>query len=232
MIEIRSYRTVFDLERRVYRIDSLRLNPGGVPVRGIVYFLATVVGALILSALPLIGAVPRMLPWYMRDLALPAVSAAVLTLIRVEGRPFHVAALALLRYATKPHRLAALRPCPSMGERWHPPELLVLPDGSDARLRALSYTGPGAVLVNVAHECAEWRVGVLGALARRPRLTLRQLPGELSPDQGQVIALAAGTRLRVRSAPTAASLTTLAHTTASSAAASSAAASIAPAGVS
>ena len=35
-IEVRSYRTVFDLERRLYRIDRLRLNPGGVPVRGIV----------------------------------------------------------------------------------------------------------------------------------------------------------------------------------------------------
>ena len=39
-MEIRSYRAVFDLERRIYRIDRLRLNPAGVPVRGIVYFLA------------------------------------------------------------------------------------------------------------------------------------------------------------------------------------------------
>ena len=29
--EIRSYRRVFDLERRIYSIDRLRLNPGGVP---------------------------------------------------------------------------------------------------------------------------------------------------------------------------------------------------------
>ena len=38
-IEIRSYRAVFDLERRIYRVDRLRLNPGGVPVRGVVYCL-------------------------------------------------------------------------------------------------------------------------------------------------------------------------------------------------
>ena len=38
MMEIRSYRRVFDLERRVYSVDRLRLNPSGVPVRGIVYF--------------------------------------------------------------------------------------------------------------------------------------------------------------------------------------------------
>ncbi len=40
MIEIRSYRRVFDLERRIYSVDQLRLNPGGVPVRGVLYFLA------------------------------------------------------------------------------------------------------------------------------------------------------------------------------------------------
>ena len=28
-IEIRSYRAVFDLERRLYRIDGFRLNPSG-----------------------------------------------------------------------------------------------------------------------------------------------------------------------------------------------------------
>ncbi len=44
MIEIRSYRAVFDLERRIYRVDQLRLNPGGIPVRGVVYFLAILAG--------------------------------------------------------------------------------------------------------------------------------------------------------------------------------------------
>ena len=34
LMEVRSYRRVFDLERRIYRVDRLRLNPGGVPVRG------------------------------------------------------------------------------------------------------------------------------------------------------------------------------------------------------
>ncbi len=35
MMEIRSYRRVFDLERRIYQVDRLRLNPSGVPVRGV-----------------------------------------------------------------------------------------------------------------------------------------------------------------------------------------------------
>ena len=41
MIEIRSYRRVFDLERRIYSIDRVRLNPGGVPVRGVDVFPRT-----------------------------------------------------------------------------------------------------------------------------------------------------------------------------------------------
>jgi hypothetical protein len=38
-----------------------------------------------------------------------------------------------------------MQPCAAPGRCWRPEELLVLPDGSDARLRRLRYTGPGAV---------------------------------------------------------------------------------------
>jgi hypothetical protein len=211
MIEIRSYRAVFELERRIYRIDRLRLNPGGVPVRGCVYFLALLAAALLAGRLPLMGTVVRVLPWYMRDLALPSLSAALLTVIRIEGRPFHLAAHALARYATGPKRLAGVRPYSSRrgwlrwsssdlapGERWYPPELLLLPDGSDGHLRRLRYTGPGAVLVAVAHERAEWRVGVGRRLGLRPALTLRELRGRRAPEQAQVIALAPRARLAVK----------------------------------
>ena len=78
-MEIRSYRSVFDLERRIYSVDRLRLNPGGVPVRGVVYFLAILGGALIAGRLPLLGNAARLLPWYLGDLALPAASAAILS---------------------------------------------------------------------------------------------------------------------------------------------------------
>jgi hypothetical protein len=157
MTEIRSYRSVFDLERRIYRIDRLRLNPGGVPVRGVVYCLAILAGVALAGELPLLGAVVRAFPWYLRDLVAPVASAGVLTLIRVEGRPFHLAATALARHALGPRRLAGLRPCragrgPAPGRRWRPGELLVLPDGSDARLRRLRYSGPGAVRVTASRR--------------------------------------------------------------------------------
>jgi hypothetical protein len=196
--EIRSYRCVFDLERRLYRIDRLRLNPAGVPVRGIVYFLTLLGAVLAVGALPLVGLLVRVLPWYLRDVGGPGACAALLTLIKLEGRPFHLAALALVRYAMGPRELAGLRPRVSADRRWRLDELVVLADGSDARLRRLSYTGPGAVLVSTAHVRSTWRPGLLRDLVRRPDMRLAALPEKPRPAQGQVIALADGTRLEVR----------------------------------
>jgi hypothetical protein len=125
-VEIRSYRAVFDLERRLYRIDMLRLNPAGVPLRGIAYFAALLLVVLLAARLPLLGGAVRAVPWYARGLIGPAVAAAALTVMRVEGRPFHVAAWALLRFALGPRRLVCLQR-PAAGQtRWRPAELLVL----------------------------------------------------------------------------------------------------------
>jgi hypothetical protein len=202
-MEIRSYRTVFDLERRIYRVDRLRLNPGGVPLRGIVYFLAILAVALIASSVPLLGSLMRTLPWYMRDLGLPGAGAAMLSMIRIEGRPFHLAARSLARCALGPRHLSGARPCRAgdcsrVGQRWYPPPILLFPDGSDARLRRMRYTGPGTVLVAAAHRRTEWRVGQVGRLLRRSDMTLSGLAGRRAPARGQVIALRRGARLRVR----------------------------------
>jgi hypothetical protein len=194
VIEIRSYRAVFDLERRIYRVDQLRLNPGGIPVRGVVYFLAILLAMLIAGGLPLVGAVIGALPWYLRDLALPVASATVLSVIRIEGRPFHLAAYALLRYRVGSRLLAGVRPCGATDARWRPEEILLLPDGSDGGMRRLRYTGPGAVLIATAHERIERR----GPGGRW--LIVRELPGGCALPNGQVIALASGARLDVQSA--------------------------------
>lgn len=201
MLEIRSYRRVFDLERRIYRIDRLRLNPGGIPVRGVVYFLAILAGALVCANLPILAGLARVLPWYLRDLALPSAGAAMLTMVRVEGRPFHLAAGALVRYTIGPRRLAGGRARRwghvTPGKRWYPGEILALPDGSDARMRRLRYTGPGAVLVGVAHERVERGRRLSRRIGRGPALTVRELPAASASDHGEVIALARGGRLLV-----------------------------------
>jgi hypothetical protein len=201
-MEVRSYRRVFDLERRIYSIDSLRLNPSGMPVRGVVYFLALLVCGVIIVHLPLVGLVVHVLPWYMRYLALPGISATVLCMLRLEGRTFHLAAMALVRFWMGPRRLLGLRGCAARGERWWPQDVLMVPDGSDPRMRAMRYTGPGAVLIATAHE----RTGRLergrstGRVrpGRRAELTVTECAGSSGGERGQVILLSAGTRMLVR----------------------------------
>jgi hypothetical protein len=201
VIEIRSYRSVFDLERRVYSVDRLRLNPGGVPVRGVAYFLVVLLSALLAGELPLVGFLVRALPWYLRDLALPGLAATVLGSLRLEGRTFHHAARALMRHRTGPRRLSGIVRSSTVGRVWHPPDLLVIPDGSDTELRRLRYRGPGAVLVAVEHERAGrafehgargWARRGLGAeLCIRPREQGAQL------GAADVVSLAAGAVLLV-----------------------------------
>jgi|SRR5271166_2157555 len=201
-MEICSYRSVFDLERRIYRVDRLRLNPGGVPVRGVVYFLVFLAACMGAGVLPLLGVAVRALPWYVRDLALPGASAAVLSVIRLEGRPFHLAAQALVRYRIEPRRLTGGRRCSDDGRRWRPEEILLLPDGSDSRLRRLSYKGPGAVMVAVEHV-REGRViehGPVGVArwGTRRVVTLKAPPQGRPLGRGQVIQLGPRARLYVR----------------------------------
>ncbi len=197
--EIRSYRAVFDLERRIYRVDRLRLNPGGLPLRGVVYFLAILSVVVVLARLPLVGVPVRLLPWYLREVAAPGAAAALLTLIRIEGRPSHLAVLAMLGYALGPRELVGLRPRVSAHRRFRPHELVFLVDGSDPRLRRLRYIGPGVVRVRAAHSRSARRLGSLGWRARRPSVTLAPLPGKRPPASGQAIALAPGACLEVRS---------------------------------
>ncbi len=148
-MELRSYRRVFELERRLYRVDRLRLNPSGVPVRGVVYALALVLASLALARLPVLGAALALLPWYVRDVLAPAALATLLASVRVEGRCFHLAAWSLLGLRARP--LGPGRHRRPHGLRWRPHELLVLPGGADGRPRSFRYTGPGTVVLAHAH---------------------------------------------------------------------------------
>ncbi len=202
MTEIRSYGRVFALERRIYRVDQMRLNPSGIPVRGVAYFLALAAAVLVVQGLPLVGIAVRALPWYARYLLLPAVFAAGLSSIRIEGRPFHLAVGGLLRLRSRPRELVGLgsrgaRFAPGPGSTWHPDPLLMVPDGSDAHVRRLRYSGPGTAVIAVAHQ--RKLVGSpLGALLGRGHLVVRQLPGVAPPRQAEVIVLERAARLSIR----------------------------------
>ena|SRR5690242_59088 len=106
--EIRSYRQVFAFERRLYRIEGLRLNPAGVPLRGIGYFLALACAGLVLGRLPLVGGALAAVPWYVREAMAPAVAACLLTTVRLEGRSLHIAIAALIRWRLGARELVGL----------------------------------------------------------------------------------------------------------------------------
>ncbi|HWG09036.1 MAG TPA: hypothetical protein VN672_08515 [Solirubrobacteraceae bacterium] len=190
---------MFDLERRIYRIDRVRLNPGGIPVRGLAYFLSLLLTTLVAERLPLVRLVGQVVPWYVRDLGFPLALSSILGVIRIEGRPFHLAARSLLACAVGPRRrIGLIRPCRSSRAPfsiWRPDRLVMVPDGSDSRMRSLSYRGPGALFVAVAHE-RRLRRGPLVALRLRSELALRELD-VARPARGEIVVLDRGARLRV-----------------------------------
>jgi hypothetical protein len=170
-MEIRSFRAVFELERRVYRVDTIRLNPGGIPLRGILYAGALVPACLIAGRLPPVSWILGLVPWYIRYLGLPVVGGALATIVRIDGRPFHHAARALALHSIAPRWTSGLARSPAPDSQWRPEPILLIPDGSDARFRRLRYRGPGAVLVGYPHDRAEW-TGRARSPRRRADLTL------------------------------------------------------------
>ncbi len=169
MIEIRSYRAVFDLERRIYRVDQLRLNPGGIPVRGVVYFLAILLATLIAGGLPLVGEAIGALPWYLRDLALPVASATRAERDPHRGPAVSPGGVCAVALRAEPRRLAGVT---SLRCAWH-----ALASGGDPdpagrlrrQMRRLRYTGPGRGADHHrarAHRRAEARRAVCGGEPR------------------------------------------------------------------
>ncbi|MGI8800949.1 MAG: hypothetical protein ACR2KV_02090 [Solirubrobacteraceae bacterium] len=201
-MDVRSYRAVFELERRVYRIDTVRLNPGGIPLRGIVYAGASVLLALVADRLAPIHFVLAPLPWYVRYLGLPVIAAALATIVRIEGRPFHLALRALVVHRFGPRHTCRLGRAQAPGARWRPRPVVLIPDGSDGRLRRLRYRGPGAVLVCCAHDRAEWRRRTFPARPRAADLTVHPRTGD-RPARPAAVELAAGAVLEARTTPVA-----------------------------
>lgn len=171
-------------------------------MRGAVYCVVLVLLCALVSTMPMVALVASVVPWYLRDVAAPVALAALLSVVRIEGRPFHVAARALARHRCGPRWLCGLRPASAPGTPWRPDDLVMIPDGSDGRWRPFAFVGPGAVMVNGAHECRAARRVPFARLLRRPQVVLAELPAPGDPPRRRVVALNAGTRLRVRPAAT------------------------------
>lgn len=115
-IEIRSFRVVFAIERRLHRVDRWRLPlPYGLPVRGLGYGAGTLLAVLVVGALPGLDVLVAALPAPIRYVAVPVLVAAVLARVRVDGRPAHRFVFTFTRHRLGPRWVDAFAPVPAAG---------------------------------------------------------------------------------------------------------------------
>jgi hypothetical protein len=165
---IRSYRRVFEVDRRIYRVDRWALPvPGGVPLRGLAYFAATVLLVVLLSPLPGIGDLLSVLTAPLRYVVLPLAVAVLGTQAAPDGRTAHRFASDWLRLRMRGRRRCARRLVPLEGEPvpWHG-VLAVRADAYSAQLHRSRVSGPAMVQFS---EPVEFRDRSRGRLVARPK---------------------------------------------------------------
>src|SRR5919197_5786525 len=184
---VRSYRRVFRVDRRVYRVDRWALPvPGGVPLRGAGYFVATLVFVLVAGALPGVGdAIGEITP-PLRFVVIPLAVAMLGTQAAPDGRVAHRFAWDWLGFRVRARRRCAGRPVALEGEVTSFGGVLSATwDAHSPRLRRARVHGPAAVRFAVPVE--------LGA--RRGRLVARD--GGEDARSGTVV-IGSGEQLEVR----------------------------------
>jgi hypothetical protein len=190
-LEIRSFRVVFELERRIHRIQHWRVPlPYGLPVRGLAYGALALLAIVLAGRLPLVGELVGALPPPVRFVLLPAALGATVARARVDGRPAHRFLAAWLRHRVGPRRLNAFRPIEPVGtvERIAEP-IAFLPDSRAPRYRRGRLRGEAAVLLRYPARAVERRRG--------RRLELRQT--EAAPlARGKEVVIGRGQELAVR----------------------------------
>jgi hypothetical protein len=135
-LRIRSFRVVFALERRLFKIERFRLPFAyGVPLRAIGYAAAALIVVALAGQLPVVGAVLGLVPPPLRFVALPVGVAALMTRVRVDGLPAHRFLVMWLEHRLTPRTLARLAPDrqPAVDRIAEP--IVFEPDTSGPRLR-------------------------------------------------------------------------------------------------
>jgi hypothetical protein len=148
-LEIRSFRVVFQLERRLHRIQHWKLPlPYGLPLRGLAYGAIVLALVLALGRLPLVGGVVGVLPPPLRFLLCPVGAGFFLARARVDGRLAHRFLLARGRDRAGARWVSAFRPIEPPGAciRFvHP--IVMVPDSSGPGYRRARLVGPARVLL-------------------------------------------------------------------------------------
>ena len=145
---IRSFRVVFELERRIHKIDRWRIPvPYGVPLRGVAYAGTALLAVLLFGRLPVARDTLAVLPPPVRFVVVPVALAYLLDQIRVDGRPAHSVAAAWVRLAVSPARLASFRPAVAPSSRALFGDVTLVGDERSARYRPARIDGPARVLL-------------------------------------------------------------------------------------
>jgi hypothetical protein len=185
---IRSYRRVFEVDRRIYRVDRWALPvPGGVPLRAVGYVVAALLAVIVAGSLPAVGELVVSVSAPLRFVVIPLAVAVLGTQAAPDGRVAHRFAWDWLRLRLRSRRRSSGRVVPLESEpiAWHG-ELPVRWDGSSARLRRSRVMGPARITFSVPVRFSD----------RGGRLVARSVD---AGERGQLVVVCGGTRLEVRS---------------------------------
>jgi TcpE family len=144
---IRSYRRVFEVDRRIYRVDRWALPvPGGVPLRGVAYFVAALGLVLVAGRLPGLGELLAAVSAPLRYVVGPMAVAVLATQATPDGRAAHRFARSWLGVRWRARRRSDGRRVPREGEpvAWSG-RLAVRWDANAARLIRGVARGPARV---------------------------------------------------------------------------------------
>src|SRR4051794_5733040 len=150
-VVIRSYRRVFEVDRRIYRVDRWALPvPGGVPLRALGYFAATALLMVLLGDLVAFVSPP------LRFVVVPLAVAVLGTQAAPDGRTAHRFAWDWLRLRLRARRRSAGRVVRLEDEpvRWDG-SLPVRWDADGAELHRAVVRGPARVRFNVPTTLGE-----------------------------------------------------------------------------
>ena len=165
---VRSYRRVFEVDRRIYRVDRWVLPvPGGVPLRGVVYFMGALLCVLAAQRLPVIGALVSGVSPPLRFVVAPFGVALLGTQAAPDGRATHRFARDWLGLRFRSRRRCAGRTVALEGEavRWDG-VLATRWDADGPALRGARICGPARVTFAVPVVLAERRGRVIARAAR------------------------------------------------------------------
>ncbi len=187
-LPIRSYRVCFSLERRIHRIDHWRIPvPFGVPLRGIGYAAALLLGLLLATRLPGIGPALGALHPAIRLVVLPGCGGYLLYRWEIDGRPAHIALMSAARLQLGPRRISAFRALPVTGTEVRLADVAFAADETTSKLRRGTVHGPATVVLRYPFK----------ARAEGATLQVRQEPGP-ARWRGRQVTLAADERMVTR----------------------------------